>query len=505
MMHIRHTAAVFVAGWLLMSGGLALTVAPRAIGHDQASLLASGQRLVEGAVPFRDIRDINSPIVHYVHAVPAALAAATGTNPIPWFNGLVLLLAAWSALAADRALLAMSPGARWAERLAVMLIPLGPATFHLTFPDPGQREHLFVLLWLPFVMYRIAAAHGARIGSSAGRFALGAAAAIGVGLKPHFLIPVLAAEAGLLIAARNPRRLLSGEVAGALSFAAACAAAFLLLPADAREILVDQLIPLVLHGYGAYDTSRSVLLMRGSERILMALVLAGLAWRWGSPALRPVIMPVTAFCLGAVVSATAQGKGFGYHYIPADAPLLFLSAAAVLGVARGRAEAPVRGALAAMIAISLWVWWPAYAWRVSRLDGYGYTSRVAIEHYTRPGDGIMVLSTSSVFAFPATVQLDRRFVGRQSALLLVLALAADAPLGRSGPQASRVLDEMAADIRTERPAAIFIDRRSSCQGCPAGFSVAAFVEGDARIQRALDPYARAGVAQDFDVFLPRSR
>ena len=117
----------------------------------------------------------------------------------------------------------------------------------------------------------------------------------------------------------------------------------------------------------------------------------------------------------------------------------------------------------------------------------------------------MVLSTSSVFAFPATLQLDRRLVGRQSALLLILALGADAPLGRDGPQAGRVLQEMADDIQTQRPAAIFIDRRVSCQGCPGGFSVATFLEADPRIQRALATYRLEGVAQEFDVFLPRSR
>jgi hypothetical protein len=509
-------ALAFVAGWLLVSGALALAIAPRAIGHDQASLLDSGRRIVGGEVPFRDILDINSPIVHYVNAGPAALAAATGTNPIPWFTGLVLLLSAWSALLADRALLAMAPQARWVERLAVMLVPLGPGTFHLTFADPGQREHLFVLAYFPFFMYRVAAAHGARIGSTTGRFALGVVAAIGVGLKPHFLLPVLAAEAVLLLPLKSlppnsdlppkggsyRRMLLSAEVAGALSTAAACAAAFLLLlPADARAILVEQILPMVLRGYGAYDTSRSVLVIRAGERVLMALVLAGVAWRAGSPALRPVIIPLTAFCLGAVASTLAQGKGFGYHYIPSDAPLLFLAAAAVLALARGRAAPAVRAALAVTIAVSLCVWWPIYAARVSRPDGY--TSRVVIEQYTRPGDGVMVLSTSSVFAFPATLQLDRRLVGRQSALLLILALGADAPLERNGPQAGRVIQEMADDIRSARPAAVFIDRRVSCQGCPGGFSVAAFLEADSRIQRALESYRLAGVAQEFDVYLRR--
>jgi hypothetical protein len=155
-----NTALAFVTGWFLVSCGVALAIAPRATGHDQAALLDNGRRIVAGQVPFRDILDVNSPIVFYVNAVPAALAAVTGTNPIPWFTALIGLLSAWSALLADRALLAMSPEARWVERLALMLVPLGPATVHLTMAEPGQRDHLFVLMYFPFLIYRVAAAQG---------------------------------------------------------------------------------------------------------------------------------------------------------------------------------------------------------------------------------------------------------------------------------------------------------------------------------------------------------
>lgn len=501
----KQIALAFVTAWVLVSGGLALAIGPRATGHDQGGLLDCGRRIVAGQVLYRDILDINSPIVYYVNAVPAAFAAATGTNPIPWFTALVVLLSAWSAVLADRALLAMSPQVRWVERMAIMLVPLGPAAVHLALAEPGQREHLYVLMYFPFLMYRVAAAQGTPIGSTGGRFTLGAVAAIGVGLKPFFLVPTVCAEAAVLLIARHRRLLISAEVAGALAAAAACAAALLLLPADARTNLVEQVLPLV-RAYSGNAGLPSVVLIRAGERLVIAVLLAALAWRAGPSSLRPAVIPLTAFCLGALISTVVQGKAFGYHYIPADAALFSLAAAAALGLARGRVAAPVRATLAVAIAIILFVWRPIAAERVSRPERYPF--RQVLEPYTRRGDSVLVMST--IYVFPATLQMDRMLVGRQSVGLLVLARYADAISGHDGVQTGRALRELADDIRKLEPAAVFLDRRETCYPCPPGYRVAEFLEADPRIHRALESYKleshkNAGEAQEFDVFVRRAR
>jgi hypothetical protein len=491
----RNTAVGFVTVWLLVSVGVALAIAPRATGHDQAALLDDGRRIVAGEIPFRDILDINSPMVFYLNAVPAAFAAATGTNPIPWFSALVGLLSAWSALLADRALLAMSPDARWVERLALMLVPLGPATVHLTMAEPGQRDHLFVLMYFPFLIYRAAAAQGTQVGSIAGRFAIGAVAAVGVSLKPHFLVPTLCAEAALFLIARSRRLLLSAEVAGALAAAAGYAAALLLLPADARRNLFEQILPLV-NAYGGRPASPGVLIIRAGERLAVAALVATVAWRAGPASLRPAIIPLTAFCLGGLISTIVQGKAFGYHYIPADAALSCLTAAAVLGLARGRAAAPVRAGLTVAISIVVCLWRPLTAESVSRPDRYPF--RQVLEPYTRPGDSVMVMST--FYVFPPLLQMDRLLVGRQSGFMLAMARHADATGGRGSVHTDRVLQQIADDIRTKQPAAVFLDRREIYYPNPPGVRIAEFLQADPAIRRALEPYKYAGETHGFDVF-----
>jgi hypothetical protein len=500
---MRHPGAnpaiPFVTAWLLVSCGLALAIAPRATGPDQASLLDNGRRILAGELPFRDILDINSPIVFYVNAVPAAFAAATGTNPIPWFTALIGLLSAWSALLADRALLAMSPEARWVERLALMLVPLGPATVHLTLAEPGQREHLSVLMYFPFLIYRVAAAQGTQVGSIAGRFTLGAIAAIGVGMKPYFLVPAVCAEAALFLIARRRRLLLSAEVAGALVAAIACAAALELLPADARRNLFEQILPLV-NAYAGRSASTAVLLMGAGKHVAVAALVAALAWRAGPSSLRPAVIPLAAFCLGGVISTVVQGKGFGYHYIPANAALFCLAAAAALSLARGRPATTVRTALAVAISIVVCIWRPIAAESMSRPDPHSFGQ--VLERNTRSGDSVMVMSTMHVF--PAILQMDRILVGRQSAFMLRMAWHADATSGSGSVQTGRVLQELADDIRKLQPAAVFLDRREMFFPAPPGFRVAEFLEADPGIQRALASYQYAGDTREFDVFLRRA-
>jgi hypothetical protein len=496
-----NTALAFVTGWLLVSGGLALAIAPRATGPDQAALLDNGRRILAGQIPFRDILDINSPIVFYLNTVPAAFAAATGTNPIPWFTALIALLSAWSALLADRALLAMSPKAHWVERLALMLVPLGPATVHLTMAEPGQRDHLYVLMYFPFLIYRVAAAQGTQVGSTAGRFILGAVAAVGVGVKPYFLVPTVCAEAALFIIARRRRRLLlSPEVAGALVAGVTCAVALLFLPADARRNLFEQILPLVNAYAGGSAWSAAVVAGAGLHLAVAALA-AAVAWRAGPSSLRPAVIPLTAFCLGGIISAIVQGKGFGYHYIPANAALSCLAAAAVLGLARGRAAAPVRAALAVAISIVVCIWRPLAADSMSQPDPDSFGRVLA--PYTRSGDSVMVMST--IHVFPPILQMDRILVGRQSAFMLRLALHADATAGSGSVQTGRVLQEIADDIRKIQPAAVFLDRREMPFSTSPGFHhVAEFLQADPGIRRALESYQYAGESHEFDVFLKRA-
>jgi hypothetical protein len=492
---------MFVAVWAVASGGTALLVAPRAIGHDQAALLRNGMEIATGALPFRDVVDINSPVIHYFNAIPALAAAFARTNPIPWFTVVVLLLSAWSAVLSDRAFRSMSPDAQWTERLAVLLVPLGPGTVHLLLAEPGQREHLCVLLYFPFLLSRVAAAVDKPVGTPAGRYAIGLAAAIGVAMKPHFIVPALAFEAALLLAHRKPRLLIAPEVFGAVSVGLILVAALTLLPFEAREVLTGQVLPSVRHGYVAYGAPNAILFRRAGVRLLVFAVLAAVVWRLGPRSFRPALLPVTAFFIGALLSTILQGKAFGYHYIPADAALILLTGGATAGLVAGDRFQRLRPVAITVIVAVMIVWRPVHAWWISRPDAYPF--RAVLSTYTDPGDAIMVMSLSPTYVAPAAMQLDRVDVARQSAFLYVLARQADATLQTPGRLEGRVLRELADEIGTRRPRAIFLDRAAGCPTCPPGMGVAALLEGAPQIREALGAYEQVAVAMNFDVYRRR--
>jgi len=255
-----------------------------------------------------------------------------------------------------------------------------------------------------------------------------------------------------------------------------------------------------VNAYAGRSESPAALIMGAGKHLAVAALVAAVAWRAGPSSLRPAVIPLTAFCLGGVISTVVQGKGFGYHYIPANAALFCLAAAAVLSLARGRAATTVRTALAVAISIIVCSWRPIAAESMSRPDPHSFGQ--VLERYTRSGDSVMVMSTMHVF--PAILQMDRILVGRQSAFMLVMAWHADAASGSGSVQTGRVLRELADDIRKMQPAAVFVDRREISSPTRPGFHVAEFLKADPGLQRALESYQYAGEAQDFDVFLKRA-
>jgi hypothetical protein len=498
---VRYRHVLLAWGWAVVTAAAALAVAPRAIGHDEAFYLVCGSRIARGEVPYRDFFDINPPLVMYVSTVPALLARILHVSTIPVFTVMVTLLSACSALLADSTFRRLRPDASALERLVVAVVPLGPCALNIGAIDPGQREHLFVLLYYPFMLERIARFNASPSPSSVAAFGRGVLGAIGVCIKPYFLLPALAVEAGLLAITRRWRTLIAAEVAGAIVFGAAYAAHFLLLPATSREAFFHRVLPLVLQGYGAYNGPLAVILARAVRRLVAMLVIAAAGMLIVRGALRPIIVPAASFTLGGIAAVVVQQKGWSYHYLPADTGLLLLLTIMIAGLVAARPA--LHTAFSALLVIAFVSWRPVYAHRA--IDPAGYPFRTTIEKYTAPGDGVLVLSTSVTFGHPAVLQTDRHFASRHlSALLWQLAVGAEhrgAPIGRE--QQRQFIDEVAADIAVNRPAAVFIDTGPACDGCPAG-RLAHDLMANTAFAQALRPYSFRGTEYRMAVYT-RSR
>jgi hypothetical protein len=295
---------------------LAFSLAPP-INHDVAAILHYTERWLAGERLYADLFDINPPLVFLVTALPVALAAMVPISAIAAAQAAIVLLGAWCLWLcwrlAGRDVLPASPRF-WV--LAVLLPFLG-----LAFPVEmfGQREHLMLLTTLPYLLL------AERRGASAPverrlEMTVAVLAALGFALKPYFLGLPLLIEGQLLLSLRlrawlrSPTPWLLGAVW--LAYGAVIVAAF-----GAYLTLV------VPFAFGVYKRLDSSLLgaafgLYGLPPLIGLLALSPFAFRRGASALSRL---VALAAWGAWLSAVAQGKGWPYHMLPAEALLLLLA------------------------------------------------------------------------------------------------------------------------------------------------------------------------------------
>ena len=388
------------SSWLvLLVGSIAVGwLAWRSMGwplvHDAPIMHYVAWRIAEGAVPYRDLFDMNFPGVYLLHLL---VVTTLGAGDVAWR----LFDLAW--LAVTGALL-FAIAAPWG-RPAALGAALFFALYHLAGGawQAGQRDLLLVAFLLAGalgVARWLETAGGGRPSAplAAGGVVLGAALTI----KPHAL--VLVAGLGALIAVHAWRA--RGHVAAAL---AAFVAGAVVVPAVVvgwlaaagalpawSGIVLEYLLPLYARlgrsaGWSVYRPGAWIAIAVGVALSVGAAVTAG---RFGA---RHAV--VTAGALAGVVHFVAQGKGWEYHLYPlaAFATLLLFAEA---GPAVARLRRPVAIPLLAVIlaagallgdkatAASAAGWERDKAARVRRLAD-------ELAARLRPGDTVQVLDTTA--------------------------------------------------------------------------------------------------------------
>ena len=282
------TAAAFIAG-------AAWYHARMYVNHDAGWLLHMARASLHGAVLYRDLIEINPPLVIWLLYPVVQVSELTGVSLDVVFNVAIGVLALGTIACT---LWLLDPEERWA---ALPLLAL--ACFVAPAGDFGQREHLLVLLLLPYLALVARRAGGSTVPAGAAAL-IGVAAAIGFALKPHF--GVIWIGMALYLASRLGLRrfLLLPETVVAVAAAPTYILAVTLLT-PAYWTVLHQLGPV----YRAFLPRPAwVLLLQPAA--MAALLGAGLwsavRWRMDHRALRDVLA-IAAF--GAALGAVVAGKG----------------------------------------------------------------------------------------------------------------------------------------------------------------------------------------------------
>lgn len=274
---------------------------------DIAWLLYVARLWVDGRELYVDLIEVNPPLIVWISALPVSLAGWIGVDArfvaMPFFIALVLGCAWWGAN------LLRANGGIFADRLPVFAA-VGSVLLVIAAGDVGQREHLLVAAFLPYLVLfaRRLGGGGAPVVTLV---AAGTLAAVGCALKPRYAAAFAVLEC--LAATRGLRPWRAMPLAAGATLLAYAGLVAVLCPAYLR-----QAVPLALALYGATDVPFQTLLGDSALLIGGLGVAAAPLWpRRRELAAHGLMLTLVAFAASSTAVCLFDGKDWYYHRLPA--------------------------------------------------------------------------------------------------------------------------------------------------------------------------------------------
>jgi hypothetical protein len=502
---LRHPEAVLlVTVWVVVFG--LILQHPYRVNHDVSENLYMGRAILDGQVPYVDFTVTNAPLAIYLNILPALVERLAHVHVVLAAQLLTWGLMIWSTLTIRRVL-----SIAFTDRsLLATAVPLAVALYSLDLMAEnsfGQREHLFMLLFLPGFFARWARYQGHALPR---RFAvwLGITAAVGALIKPYFLFVALAPELYWLAVTRRLRHVKTPEVAAFTAVGVIYAAHFLVVPTAMREAFFSRAIPLLVGGYSVFNLPLSNLLQRTwTIELTLAGVAALLAYRRNAHLEASLLPPLGAMTLVGVGIFLWQQKGWIYHLIPAYFGAVLILTAGVLtptsllpasrrdDPAWEMARSPQRNLFLA--ACLLFIVLPAR--EVYRYQASSSPIEQLVKANTAEGDAVLVVDSHVQSMFPMLTDLNRWSGSRYEWAFPIPMIYEGVSLDASGvpdyqsraetPENRRFLDELAEDVAQRQPKLIFI-RQDRCYACPPNFNILTYLSEMNFIGRAMPNYRR---------------
>lgn len=454
---------------------------------DVSWLITVGEKVLDGAQPYRDVLEVNPPASILIYLPAVALARLLHLSPefvvgalVFIGTGLALLIAA--AISRQAKLFSEKDAARLIALFAAVLLILPAQAF-------AQREHVALIAFMPAL-----AVYAVRAGGKfpAVPFALiaGLGAGITVVIKPHLVFGIVFASAAAALSAQSWRVWVALENWTAAGMAVAYAAlVWLVYPAFVADVL-----PLVSAVYLPVRAELWKFLVHFATPVFALALLT--IWMLKRRAMFAAPYSVLlAAAAGFSISYYAQLKGWAYHSYPM---LALIVAATVVAFAQrwplganddaGRARHKRLGAamLTATLAAATFLWM-----------SFHVDTRALLEPVRASVKNPKVLAVSSDIAVghPLTRELKGKWVGRvcsqwiaAGSLILQLQTNDAAEIARLKSFEAQDRAMLVEDISRERPDIILVDR--------IRFDWLKWANADAALARELANYRELATVDD---------
>ncbi|EQB05674.1 hypothetical protein L288_12410 [Sphingobium quisquiliarum P25] len=432
------------------------------ITHDVVWQFWIARQMINGAVLYRDIVEINPPLWFW-SAVPIHhVAQWLHIPPLRLLVTAVIGVGATSALLVTHLANFSSPIARLATMLlALWLMVIAPLY------DFGQREHLALICALPYAALIARRSVGSAV-PAALALLIGMAAAYGFALKHYFaLIPIML-EAWLILRVRRKWRAVRPET---VTLAVAALLYGIAVPVFAPAFFTHA-VPMVQTAYHGYEASWDMMLMRPWFVIWVSVIAFFLTYggAFGKTA-KPLVSTLLIVAIGFAVAYFVQQKGWLYHSVP-------ITGAAALAMGVRLTMAGMRR----MIPITLGLAMLALPILLPFATGpYLNFFRAEIDPVLAnlpKGSPVFIAAADPMWGWPTIEDHGLSWPSRFYAYWMIPAIAHAEVIGPNPPQlqamAEQVRTEAAIEIRCSSPRLILFERRRNYTYQPASFDVRAF-------------------------------
>lgn len=465
-------AFALVAGFLAIFWGITLN-------YDTAWFLIATRKWLGGAALYSDLMELNPPLMFYLTAPAIWIADLTGmTDSNAQLTFVALLMFAslsWCfRLLADRQ--GLAPRRRVLLLCAIAAALIIPTLRGFGGVDVAQREQTMLILLMPWVIGLLVwqdpdAGPGAPLRA--------AVAAIGLCLKPYFLLLPLAVTLWQVLNARSLRPVLSRSnriigLAGLLYILAA----WWLHPAYFTDI-----VPMAGRYYGAVSLGGMRMLTAVNSLATVLLLFALLPAVWSRRGGRSTAILLVLIC-AALGIYLVQWKGFGYHLMPFEAFGILAAGWLIATPAGGKGAS----ALAVLVLLS------AVAHDVKFLRSHHAVMGPLIPYAQSLGGRprIAVISTTIAAGPPLALASGADWVGRYPVMwqmpgvvnTLHAADCADEPAYCAALRSTRdrVRDEVVTDLVEGAPDMLILDTSRWLLADPS-FQWERFLSGDPRFSQ----------------------